>query len=200
MTENKPDISWTSRALWKLGFIKKIIIFDNQDWGLMKLKGVITLFILVHMGIVSHAQQISNQVIVPLGSVVSGNGIFLSQTIGETAVELLTSEWHDLTQGFQQPLVKLLPGTKPQGNGVKVYPNPAFEDINVEFFGDQKGTYTVTVMNLSGTVVYTDNIYFIGDYWQIINIPASGFSKGLYFVRVVSGDGVVNRTFKIDKM
>lgn len=48
--------------------------------------------------------------------------------------------------------------------------------------------------------MFTDNIYFVEDYWQLINIPAAGFSKGLYFVRVVSDDGVINRTFKIDKM
>lgn len=166
----------------------------------MKLKRTIIPLLCMFSGIVSHAQHLSNQVIVPLGGVVSGNGVFLSQTIGETAVELFTTELHDLTQGFQQPSVKLMPGTKPQGNGVKVYPNPAFEDVKVEFFGDQKGAYTVTVINLSGTIVFTDNIYFIGDYWQIINIPASGFSKGIYFVKVVSEDGVVNRTFKIDKM
>jgi hypothetical protein len=166
----------------------------------MILKWTIILLLWVHLGFISQAQHLSNQVIAPLGGVVSRNGIFLSQTIGETAVELFTTEWNDLTQGFQQPAIKFLQGTKPQGIGVKVYPNPAFEDISIEFFGNHKGAYTVTVLNLSGTVVFTDNIYFIGDYWQIINIPAAGFSKGLYFVRVVSEDGVINRTFKIDKM
>jgi hypothetical protein len=149
---------------------------------------------------IAGAQHLSNQVIVPIGGVVSGAVIFFSYTVGETAVETFSSDWYDLTQGFQQPLVKFLPGTKPQGNGVKVYPNPVIDNISVEFFGEQEGSYSITVINLGGTIIFSHNVSFIEDFWQIVNIPASDFGRGLYFVRITSDDGVINRTFKIDKM
>jgi hypothetical protein len=149
---------------------------------------------------ITSAQHLSNQVIAPLGGVMSEEGIFFSHTIGETAVELFTSQGYDLTEGFQQPLIKFIPGTKPQGNGVKVYPNPVIDNISVEFFGAQKGSYSITVININGTIVFSDKVSFIEDYWQIVNISASAFSRGLYFIRILSNDGIISRTFKIDKM
>jgi hypothetical protein len=158
---------------------------------------VILLFL---FGTVTNAQHLSNQVIVPLGEVVSKEGVFYSHTIGETAVELFSSHGYYLTQGFQQPLIKFLPGTKPTGSGVKVYPNPVIDNISVELFGENSGSFSITIINMGGTIVFSDRISFIEGYWQIINIPVSSFSRGLYFVRILGGDGIISRTFKIDKV
>ena len=166
----------------------------------MKKKGKVFVFLLVFFGAVASAQNLSNQVIVALGQVVSKEGIFYSHTIGETASELFSSHSYDLTQGFQQPLIKFLPGTKPTGSGVKVYPNPVIDNISVEFYGENTGTFNITIINIGGTIVFSDRVSFMDGYWQIINIPVSSFSRGLYFVRVLSDDGIVSRTFKIDKV
>jgi hypothetical protein len=164
------------------------------------IKGKVFVILLVFFDTVASAQHLSNQVIVPLGEVVSKEGIFYSHTIGETAVELFSSRGYNLTQGFQQPLIKFLPGIKPTGNGVKVYPNPVIDNINVEFYGEQTGSFSITIINIGGTIVFSDRVSFMEGYWQIINIPVSTFSRGLYFVRVSGDDGIVSRTFKIEKV
>ena len=56
--------------------------------------------------------------------------------MGETAVEIIGSSDFILTQGFQQPGMKISSEIKPEGNGVEVYPNPATDYINIKFFGD----------------------------------------------------------------
>lgn len=163
-------------------------------------KGKLIIIFLLFFGATLSAQHLSNQVIAPLGDVVAKDGIYLSHTIGETAVELFSAYGFDLTQGFQQPLVKFMIGTKPLGTGVKVYPNPVVDNINVEFFGSQKGSFSIIVININGAVVFSDRVSFIEDYWQIVSIPVSNFSMGMYFVRIANDEGSISRTFKIDKM
>ena len=146
------------------------------------------------------AQHLSNQVIAPLGDVISKEGIFYSHTIGETAVELFSTYGYDLTQGFQQPLVKFIPGTKPQGTGVKVYPNPVLDNVYVEFFGSQRANFSILVININGMIMFSDEVSFIENYWQIIDIPVSTLSMGIYFVRIRNEAGTISRTFKIEKI
>jgi len=132
--------------------------------------------------------------------VIYTEGYHYSQTIGESAIELLTTSDYDLTQGFQQPRLKMLPGKMPPGAGINTYPNPASDYINIEFYGETARSFIITVSNISGTMVYSSGIDFSEKYWYIHEIPVSKFSPGLYFVQVISKDGVLRRSFKIEKM
>jgi len=136
----------------------------------------------------------------PAAGVVYSNGIHYSQTIGETAIEAIGSSGYDLTQGFQQPRLKMLPGSVPPGNGVKAYPNPARDYMNIEFFGETSRSFRISVRNITGTIVYTADVDFWDKYWYIYDIPVSTFSAGLYFIQVISKDGVIKRSFKIEKL
>jgi len=77
----------------------------------------IFIFLLVTRMILLDAQEISNQVLVPLASTWQGEQYTISQTIGEAVVVYLPGETWELTQGFQQPLKKF--GERPlrQGTG-----------------------------------------------------------------------------------
>lgn len=163
-------------------------------------RGKVLIVLSLFFSIVASAQHLSNQVIAPLGDVISKEGIFYSHTIGEAAVELFSTYGYDLTQGFQQPLVKFIPGTKPQGTGVNVYPNPAIDNVYVEFFGSQRATFSILVININGMIVFSDEVSFIENYWQVIDIPVSTLSIGIYFVRVRNEEGTISRSFKIEKM
>ncbi|MBE0674236.1 MAG: T9SS type A sorting domain-containing protein, partial [Bacteroidales bacterium] len=115
----------------------------------------------------------------------------------ENAVVLLTSEENDITQGFQQPRIRFMPIDQPQGTGVKVYPIPATDCLNIELYGEGARSYSVTVLTISGRVVYTTRIDFQDSYWYVHNIPVGSFVKGLYMVRVRCASGIIDRTFKI---
>jgi hypothetical protein len=59
----------------------------------------------------------------------------------------------------------------------------------------------INIINVNGTVVFADQISFpAGNYWEVREIPLTGFARGLYFVRVISTDGVISRSFKLEKM
>jgi hypothetical protein len=149
---------------------------------------------------IGYAQQLSHQVLLSSAGVSYIGGISYSQTIGEAAVELFSTPDYVLTQGFQQPRLTLLPGTAPPGTGVKAYPSPASHIVNIELFGETGRFFRITLTNLSGNMVYSTDIGFDSKYWYIQEIPVASLSNGLYFVFITSTDGVIRRSFKIEKM
>jgi hypothetical protein len=145
------------------------------------------------------AQEISHQVLVPAAGLKYTGIISYSQTIGETAVEL-TGKGPFLTQGFQQPGIKIMLGIKPNGDGVKSYPNPATDYVSIELFGDVTRSYSIAVLNLNGVAVMIRDVSYTGSYWDVQDFTVSSLPMGLYFIRVTSGDGQINRVFKFEKI
>lgn len=160
---------------------------------------VLMLLLLVSQGIIV-SQQLSHQVLVPAAGIAVTGALNYSQTIGETAIEIISCTDYTFTQGFQQPGITFAKENQPAGNGVKAYPNPVTDFLSVEFFGDVPRTFRIDLINISGTIVRTEKMVFAGPFWRIQQFSVDQLSKGLFFVRVVSDDGVISRTFKIDKM
>ena len=146
------------------------------------------------------SQHLSHQVLLPAAGVKLIPGISYSQTIGETAVTIFSSSGYVLTQGFQQPRITFVPVIQPPGNGVDVYPNPATYNLVVKLFGDLSRDFRIEILNITGTIVLSDEISFIGEYYYEKVIPIEHLKNGLYFVRITSKDKIINRTFKIEKL
>jgi len=162
------------------------------------LKGVYTGFLLLSL-FVSDAlsQQLSHQVLVPAAGIAVGGGFSYSQTIGETAVEIISDPDFVFTQGFQQPALKASSELLPEGNGVLVYPNPVAKVLYVKLFGDTYRKFTIELINITGVIISTINLGFNGSYYHIEQIDATKIRPGSYFVRVISDDHLINRTFRI---
>jgi len=163
-------------------------------------KGILPGLLLVFIAVNSSAQHLSHQVMLPGASVIFNTGIYYSQTIGETAIETIGSFETILTQGFQQPRIKITIGEPPKGNGVKVYPNPAESYVNIELFGEGARKFNISVININGQMVFSDVMDFSSSHWFVREIPLRSMAKGFYFIRIASNDGLINRTFKIEKM
>jgi hypothetical protein len=146
------------------------------------------------------SQQLSHQVLVPAAGVMSSGSLNYSQTIGETAIEIFSGAGYVFTQGFQQPCIKVAPEINNVGNGVNVFPNPATDYVNVKLFGEVARDFKIEVITIAGLVVSIETINFIGKYAYIHQIKMENLKNGIYFVRVRSEDGIINRTFKIEKM
>jgi len=166
----------------------------------MVIKGIniCALFFFVFCGNL-FSQQLSHQVLVPVAGVSTAGGINYSQTTGETIIEIIGNSDFVLTQGFQQPGMKAASEISPNGNGVDVYPNPATDFIKIKFFGDTARNFKVDIINMSGSTISSATISFAGSYYYIQPVDFSKFMVGLYFVRIASTDGLIDRTFKIEK-
>ncbi|MBK9390286.1 MAG: T9SS type A sorting domain-containing protein [Bacteroidetes bacterium] len=146
------------------------------------------------------SQSLSHQVIVPVAGLQSSGKIHYSQTVGEAAVSVIGCTEYVFTQGFQQPGFIIKKETPPPGNGVKVYPNPVTDFVTIELFGSGSRTFLIDFFNISGTIIRTEKIEFNDQYWLCRPFPVEHFSKGLFLIRILSTDGLINRTFKIEKL
>lgn len=159
--------------------------------------GTVLGVLLLLFGGTALAQHLSHQVLVPAAGIGMSSSSDLSQTIGESAVVIFTTDRHDLTQGFQQPRLKLIQIEQPQGTGVKVYPVPATDYLYIELYGDFEREYTISILDISGRLVHKQNLYFSDSYWYVHNMPVGHLVRGLYFIRVRCTEGKIDRTFKI---
>lgn len=183
-----------------IGFFKNTFIFELPESIRMIAKTKVFIVILLFSGTACLAQQLTNQVLLPCAGLATAGVLNYSQSVGETAVELLSSSGFILTQGFQQPGFKVPEGVVPVGTGVEVYPNPAIDIVNVKLFGDKARKLKIDVISFNGSITSTMNLDFFSKYYIIQQIEFSNLKIGFYFVRVRSDDGVINRIFKIEKM
>jgi hypothetical protein len=160
----------------------------------------VLILLLLFYGTTVFSQQFSHQVLVPASGLATSGIINYSQTIGETAVEVISGSGFTLTQGFQQPGMKNISDPAPAGTGVDVYPNPATDFIKVKLFGSEARKFRIEIINIAGTIVRSTSVDFITSYNIEQQIDISGLTFGFYFVRVASDDAKINRVFKIEKM
>jgi hypothetical protein len=164
------------------------------------IKGTKVLILLLFSWANGFSQQLSHQVLVPAAGLTTTGALSYSQTIGETATEIISNSGFVFTQGFQQPGVKISPENSPEGSGVDVYPNPARDFISIKLFGDVPRKFKIDIINITGTVVSSLTLNFIDKYFLIQPMEVTNLKYGFYFVRVASDDGIISRTFKIEKM
>ena len=174
------------------------MIFQNK-YNMIKVTKVLILLLLFSWASVG-AQTLSQQVLVPAAGEAKAGVLNYSQTIGETAVELISGAGFIFTQGFQQPGIKLVAEPPHEGTGVDVYPNPATDIVNVKLFGDEARKFRIELINITGRIVSSLNLDFNTQYYYIQQIDVTGLTLGFYFVRITSDDFVVKRVFNIEKM
>lgn len=184
----------------KYCFVKYLFIFEVQTKATMiKRAKVFFLFLFVFWGEV-FPQTLSHEVMVPVAGLANTSSFEYTQTIGETAVEIISGSGFELTQGFQQPSIEAIMQEDNIGNGVEAYPNPAIDYIKVKLFGNVAREFRIDLINITGTIVKTSKVKFITNYNHVHRIDVNNLLRGLYYVRIISMDGVFNRSFKIEKM
>jgi len=156
-------------------------------------------FILVISWTGAFSQQLSHQVLVPLAGVKSNNTVSYSQTVGETAVQIIGTDAYIFTQGFQQPRM-IKKGEDPVIKGINVYPNPVAHYLYVELSGEKARTFKIDFINITGSIVFSVTRVFYEQFWYREQFDIGYLIRGFYLVRISSDDGEINRIFKIEKI
>jgi len=161
-------------------------------------KFVFVIFLFSSTGL--FAQSLSHSVMVPAAGIIVNDGKNYQQTVGETAVILFNLSDYTLTQGFQQPRFVKQDVIINGGTGVEVYPNPAVEYIELKLFGDSARKFRIDLISFTGSVIKTQTMEFQSTYYYVERWDAGELKPGFYIIRVVSDDGVISRSFKIEKV
>ena len=74
-------------------------------------------------------------------------------------------------------------------SGMKMYPNPASESVNITFSAENAEAGIVSVMNLMGQIVYTNNVE-VNEGYNKINLPVKNFNSGVYMVTLRTNTGI----------
>lgn len=68
---------------------------------------------------------------------------------------------------------------------VKVFPNPSNGIVNVEINSTEKSAFTISVLNMLGQQVYSENVAVYGN--MVKSVDLSNLAKGSYIVKIGSG-------------
>jgi hypothetical protein len=146
------------------------------------------------------SQQLSHQVLVPLAGVVPDTKISYSQTVGETMVDITGCSYYIFTQGFQQPSIKIFDQPLIDGSGVRIFPNPVTDFLTIEMYGEKARTFKIEFLDLTGRVVRWEKKTFGDQYWYREPYNVEEMISGFYLIRIMSEDGLFNRSFRIQKI
>lgn len=74
-------------------------------------------------------------------------------------------------------------------SGMKMYPNPATESVNIAFSSEDADNATITVRNLMGQTVYTQSCA-VNEGNNQVSVSVKGFANGIYMVTVQTSKGI----------
>jgi hypothetical protein len=161
---------------------------------------LIPIFILIVSWTNVMSQELSNQVLVPLASVVYDWKGSYSQTVGEPVIEIVRCFDYALTQGFQQPSIQSKKYVIIDGTGILVYPNPVTDYMIIELYGERAKTILIEIINFTGRIVYSHKEVFNNGFYYKDNHNVGDLMRGLYLIRFTTNDGMLNRIYKIEKL
>lgn len=76
-------------------------------------------------------------------------------------------------------------------SGVKIYPNPVDEKLELDFATSLKITGQITIINNIGDVIYTKKL----NNSSHENINVHDLPAGVYLLKLINGDEIISRTF-----
>ena len=73
----------------------------------------------------------------------------------------------------------------------KIYPNPSEGIFNIEFISEVRQDLNVRIVNMIGEFTLIENLeQFLGSYNTSFNLSSK--SRGVYFLEIITNDGVLN--------
>lgn len=160
----------------------------------------LTFFLLVFISKIAVTQSLTPSLLACTGNYGLHSEYSVSYSLGELAITTCYNSGYYLTQGFQQSYPNETPGpdTVPF-QFVDVNPNPAVENLNIDFFISESNNFLVEIYNLKGSKIkqttYSEITYGNRKSLNVGNLP-----KGLYFIHITSTDGKISEMFKIVKI
>lgn len=82
---------------------------------------------------------------------------------------------------------------------LSVYPNPASTNVNASFSLENASDVEVSITDLSGKVVYTNNLGNVAAGAHTVNVPTTELSNGVYFYNVAVNNTVATEKLVIKK-
>lgn len=73
-----------------------------------------------------------------------------------------------------------------------IYPNPASDRTNLDFYLDNNSTVTIEAYNVAGEKVYSLSVQDVNSGFNFTTMPLDNFSNGMYIIKLIKGNEVVD--------
>jgi hypothetical protein len=84
-------------------------------------------------------------------------------------------------------------------NAISIYPNPVNDIATLSFTTTEKSKTAITIFNILGEVVYSNEIGSLSSGQHIMPISTSGISEGMYFVNLITNNKIITKKITIVK-
>ncbi len=154
----------------------------------------------------SYSQDLKQNVIASAGGISNTDKISLEWTLGEFAVETITTEKNLYTQGFHQPVLMVKSFHSPpkpesivgilSGYKILLAPNPAKSFVNVSVKAKENEKFSLALYDMSGKKILSKQVY--GTDFSV-RIEMGHLASGVYLMDVRNETGMTIQAFKIVK-
>ncbi|GEO11768.1 T9SS type A sorting domain-containing protein [Segetibacter aerophilus] len=148
----------------------------------------------------SFAQKENHSVIAAAGEVSKSSDLILEWTLGEPAVESVSTSSSLYTQGFHQPLLEVkrtnvADNTTPK-NVFRIFPNPATSILNIQINKPVDERLLVTLVDVTGKVLLNSTLPQDA---IASKLDVSRYPHGTYVLRITNAAGSIHSEFKVIK-
>lgn len=172
----------------------------NPNELTMKIKSVFFLIVCFAVAVsFAQAQSTTPTVIATQGDYFTSSSGKISWTLGEIVTETLSTSGNKLTQGFQQPDLRIDNYIHEiDGNVLSVYPNPTFDEVIIDLSKMTAGNYSFSVFNMAGQLM--NQGAFTGGTGESINhLSFRNYAGGNYLLVVSNTNNKYQNSIKIFK-
>ena len=82
-------------------------------------------------------------------------------------------------------------------NAISIYPNPVNDIATLSFTTTEKSKTAITIFNILGEVVYSNEIGSLSSGQHIMPISTSSISEGMYFVNLITNNKIITKKITI---
>ena len=125
-----------------------------------------------------------------LGS--TGSNVYTPMVVSTYRVEII-HEGCTLASGCHAAGSIGIPGLNEDPSSVKLHPNPASEFVSIEV--NSFSATTISIYDLAGNSVYSKEIVDT----KTITVPLSGFTSGVYLLKITGSETVISRKLIVRK-
>ncbi len=159
------------------------------------------LFCCLCLSLIGKTQQISNSVISSAGNTDKINNLYLEWTLGEPAIETISSNNQLYTQGFHQPMLAATiqhtkVAVKQERYHIIIAPNPVRTIFTAVIERETASKLFLTLSDLNGRPLISKTS---DAKLQSIDFNLAAYSSGIYTLVISNASGSLFKIFKIIK-
>lgn len=161
-------------------------------------KNLVPVGLLLLVTSVAYSQNESPTLLSSQSGYDTSKNMVLEWTLGDSAIETITTEDTMFTQGFIQPYSESSKAIVQMVDDILIFPNPVDTHLNVRLLShdDDNGIVSIDIYNVNGSIIKQFKNGF--SLSKTLQLDISDLQSGIYFVRISDATSVL-KSHKIIK-